>query len=99
MHESNTPTNNLPDPEPESPGLCVDVNLIHDADLDVEFIRSVVQQVIEDHEIRSAEISVAVVSDKQIHQLNRQYLQHDYETDVLSLNWGTTQVCSRYPER
>ena len=34
--------------------------------------------------IESAEISIGVVSDQRMHELNRQYLQHDYPTDVLS---------------
>lgn len=32
----------------------------------------------------SAEVSVAVVDDPTIHRLNRQFLEHDYATDVLS---------------
>lgn len=31
-----------------------------------------------------AEISVALVDDPAIHKLNREYLQHDYPTDVIS---------------
>ncbi len=34
--------------------------------------------------IRSAEISIAIVDDGRMHALNRQYLAHDYPTDVLS---------------
>ncbi len=34
--------------------------------------------------IERATISIAVVDDPTMHQLNRQYLQHDYPTDVLS---------------
>ena len=34
--------------------------------------------------IQSAEISVAIVADARMHALNRQYLNHDYPTDVLS---------------
>ena len=34
--------------------------------------------------IQSAEISVAIVDDSRMHALNRQYLDHDYPTDVLS---------------
>src|SRR5262245_8347150 len=34
--------------------------------------------------IRSGEISIAIVTDERMHALNRQYLQHDYPTDVLS---------------
>lgn len=32
----------------------------------------------------SGEISIAVVNDTRMHELNRQYLEHDYPTDVLS---------------
>lgn len=31
-----------------------------------------------------AELSIAIVDDTEMHQLNRQYLDHDYPTDVLS---------------
>ena len=39
-----------------------------------------------------AEISVALVDDPAIHRLNRDYLQHDYPTDVISflLDSGTS---------
>ena len=40
--------------------------------------------ILEDHHYQQAQISVALVDDETIHQLNRQYLQHDYPTDVLS---------------
>lgn len=34
--------------------------------------------------VTRAEISIAIVDDPQIHEVNRQYLQHDYPTDVIS---------------
>lgn len=34
--------------------------------------------------MHTATLSLAVVDDPQIHELNRQFLQHDYPTDVLS---------------
>jgi len=43
-----------------------------------------VKQVLQEAGIRSAEISIAIVDDARIHELNRQYLEHDYPTDVLS---------------
>ena len=33
---------------------------------------------------RSATISLAIVDDRRIHELNRQFLDHDWPTDVLS---------------
>jgi probable rRNA maturation factor len=40
--------------------------------------------ILEDAGIREAEISIAVVDDARMQALNRQYLEHDYPTDVLS---------------
>jgi probable rRNA maturation factor len=43
-----------------------------------------VEMILSDAAVTKTEISVAVVDDPTIHQLNRQYLDHDYPTDVLS---------------
>ncbi|MEE3372536.1 MAG: rRNA maturation RNase YbeY [Planctomycetota bacterium] len=37
-----------------------------------------------DFEIRAGTVSLAIVDDDTIHELNRRYLGHDYSTDVLS---------------
>jgi len=47
-------------------------------------IKKAVRLILKDAGIKSAEISIAIVSDERMHELNRQYLQHDYPTDVLS---------------
>jgi probable rRNA maturation factor len=47
-------------------------------------LRKVVRAILEDAGIRSAEISIGIVTDERMHELNRQYLDHDYPTDVLS---------------
>ena len=51
-------------------------------------IRSVAA-ILTDHDVASSEISLAFVDDPMIRQLNRKYLDHDYETDVISfvLDW------------
>lgn len=43
-----------------------------------------VNSVLKGHRITSGDVSVAVVDDPQIHVLNREHLNHDYPTDVLS---------------
>lgn len=43
-----------------------------------------VRAVLEDSAFVSAEISLAVVDDPTIHDLNRRFLKHDWPTDVLS---------------
>lgn len=44
----------------------------------------IARRILADAGIVDAEISIAVVDDPTIHQLNRTHLQHDYATDVLS---------------
>lgn len=43
-----------------------------------------VERILQDAGIRQAEISIAIVSGERMQALNRQYLSHDYPTDVLS---------------
>lgn len=45
---------------------------------------SAVKKVLAMGKVTSAEISVAVVDGNEMHQLNKQYLDHDYPTDCLS---------------
>ena len=52
--------------------------------IDEDFVRAIVRQTLQTEQVSSATISVAIVDNAQIHELNRQYLNHDYETDVLS---------------
>tara|TARA_Y100000814_G_scaffold63783_1_gene39647 strand:- start:85 stop:531 length:447 start_codon:yes stop_codon:yes gene_type:complete len=47
-------------------------------------IEQAVKQVVEEAGIVTGDVSVAVVDDRTIHELNIQYLNHDYPTDVLS---------------
>ena len=45
---------------------------------------SAVHVILVDSEYHAAEISIAVVGDAEMHQMNNQYLAHNYPTDVLS---------------
>lgn len=47
-------------------------------------LRNVVESILREEGVAAAEISVALVDDSTIHQINRDYLQHDYPTDVIS---------------
>ena len=52
--------------------------------IDEDRLIEAVRAVLTDHGIVAGSISLAVVDDKTIHDLNRRYLEHDYPTDVLS---------------
>jgi probable rRNA maturation factor len=47
-------------------------------------LKKAARLVLKDAGISSGELSIAVVTDERMHELNRQYLEHDYPTDVLS---------------
>jgi probable rRNA maturation factor len=52
--------------------------------VDEEQVCRAVRAVLQDSKFTSASISIAVVDDAAIHELNRRYLNHDWPTDVLS---------------
>jgi probable rRNA maturation factor len=52
--------------------------------IDRSRLKQAVRNILREAGIQSAEISIAIVNDERMHELNRQYLQHDYPTDVLS---------------
>lgn len=52
--------------------------------IDEASVRNVIRQTLEAEQVAAASISIAIVNNAKIHELNCQYLDHDYETDVLS---------------
>jgi probable rRNA maturation factor len=52
--------------------------------VDRGLMRNVVRTVLEGEGVAEAEVSLAFVDNPTIHRLNRQYLNHDEPTDVLS---------------
>ncbi len=52
--------------------------------VDTDQVRQAVETVLRQASVGRARISVAVVDDPTIHDLNRQFLDHDFPTDVLS---------------
>ena len=52
--------------------------------IDEDQLRTVVTEILNHYHYTTAEISIAIVDDPTIRRLNKQYLDHDYETDVIS---------------
>lgn len=49
-----------------------------------EPLREAVRRILADADIFEGEISIALVNNAEIHEINRRFLQHDYPTDVIS---------------
>lgn len=52
--------------------------------IDEEQQKTAIRFLLESEQVNQAEISLAIVDNPTIRQLNQQYLEHDYDTDVLS---------------
>jgi probable rRNA maturation factor len=59
-------------------------NMQTSVDFDGARMRQVAEAILRDAGVRDARLSLAVVDDGTIHELNRRFLKHDYPTDVLS---------------
>lgn len=59
-------------------------------EIDCAEVDNAVRGILEEAGIHRATISVAVVDDPSIHEINRDFLNHDYPTDVVSfpLEWA-----------
>ena len=53
-----------------------------------EQLRDVIERVLLEERILSADISLALVDDAEIHRVNRDFLGHDHPTDVISFVLG-----------
>lgn len=82
------PTPTAPNRRPQSaerPALDVAIANETDSVIAEDRIRAAIEAVVagQDDYLEVA-VSVAIVDDPTIHELNQQFLEHDYETDVLS---------------
>ena len=64
--------------------LFVEIANQQELEFDEARLLQAAETILQDHGIVSGELSIAVVDDPTIRKLNKQYLEHDYETDVLS---------------
>jgi probable rRNA maturation factor len=81
MAESNTLISSPPDMSDPLIEIFEQQSLL---DVDVAQLKTAVGYVIDRAQINDATINIAIVENQRIRQLNRQFLQHDHATDVLS---------------
>lgn len=56
------------------------------------WVESIARGTLEAEGVVSAEISIALVDDPRIHEVNRAHLDHDYPTDVISFLYDEAEV-------
>ncbi|MFH1998095.1 MAG: rRNA maturation RNase YbeY [Planctomycetota bacterium] len=57
-------------------------------DIDLEFLEHAVHQVFDEVSGRELDLSISIVDDPTIQKINKEYLDHDYPTDVIAFNYG-----------
>ena len=68
-------------PEPEG----IEVHLAHETrTLDTDAARAVAQAVIDGEGMTAGDVGIVLADHATVHELNREWLGHDYETDVVS---------------
>ncbi|WP_412068516.1 rRNA maturation RNase YbeY [Rubrivirga sp. IMCC43871] len=67
------------------PAGGVEVHLAHETrSLDVDTARAVAQAVIDGEGLSTGDVGIVLADHATVHNLNREWLGHDYETDVVS---------------
>lgn len=67
--------------------------------IDTGLLIRVARSALRTEQVRGADLSVALVDDAQMHQINREFLKHDYPTDVLSFLLDETQETGKTSSR
>ena len=65
-------------------------------ELNNALLRELTQAVLQSERVEAARISIAIVDDPLMHELNRRHLDHDYPTDVLSFLLHTESQASSF---
>lgn len=63
--------------------------------VDLDALAAAAKLILNEHGITQGELSIAIVDDPAIRKLNKQYLNHDYETDVISFVLDEDESCGR----
>ena len=64
--------------------LVIEISNQQSLPVDERPLVDIARQILVDHNVSCGELSIAIVDDPTIQKLNKQYLSHDYETDVIS---------------
>ena len=70
------------------------MNNVEVPDLNPEFLRLWVKHIIESHNGEVGELTYIFCSDEYLLEINKQYLRHDYYTDIITFNYNEGNTIS-----
>lgn len=77
---------------PQSPRYAIDIAVRKaTSSIDEDALRQAVETTLTEENIPAAEISLVLTDDAEIHRINREFLGHDYPTDVISFRLDDDQ--------
>jgi probable rRNA maturation factor len=82
--------------EPEPAGIEIS-NLQSHVRITVRQVRQIVRAVFTSEQLTAATLSVVLADNATVRRVNREFLQHDYDTDVLSFLFESTGVSVEEP--
>ena len=68
----------------QSQQLKIEFSDQQDKPVETESLSQIAAAILDDHGVTAGELSIALVDDSSIREMNRKYLNHDWETDVIS---------------
>jgi probable rRNA maturation factor len=54
--------------------------------------KKIIQKVLKKERIVQAELSIVIVTDRKIHEINRKFLNHDFSTDVITFDLSDDEL-------
>jgi probable rRNA maturation factor len=82
--------------EPEPAGIEISNQQSH-VRISVRRVRQIVRAVLTSEQVAAATLSVVLADNATVRRVNREFLQHDYDTDVLSFLFESTGVSVEEP--
>lgn len=67
--------------------MAIEINILDEGEfgfIPTEKTQQIVKNILSDHKIADSLINIIYVDDENIHSINKEYLDHDYPTDVIT---------------
>lgn len=63
----------------------------HNTSIDKRQVHKLVASLIKEFELSISSLSISFINSNELREINKKYLKHDYETDVITFNYSENQ--------